>query len=91
MKEVIGLEDHVAEFGKGDAHFQSRFDRVLGQHGANGEVFANVSKEGNQLQLAEPFVVVDHASRIVLAGEIEELFKLALIVCREGFDDFKRI
>ena len=75
--EVVGLQNHVAEFGVGNAAFEAGGNRVLGQHIGHGEVFADIAQQVDGLYVAEPVVVVDHAGRVARRGEIEEGLQLA--------------
>ena len=54
-------------------------------------MFANVAQEWNQLQLAQPLVIVDYARRIIWAIEIQVLFKLLPDLGRESLDHLLRV
>ena len=70
MKEVVALQHLVAEFREGDALLgvQTTRDRVLGQHGAESEVLADVAQEVDDGHLRGPVVIGDETHRIVAVG-----------------------
>ena len=61
MEVVVGLEQHVAELGEGDAllgPLDTRLHRLLGDHLVDGEVLADVPEEVDEPVRAEPIRVV---------------------------------
>lgn len=71
MDEVVGLKEHVGEFGVADAAFatQAVLDRVLGEHDVDGEVFSNVAKEVEEGEAAHPVEVVEEEGAIGTEGD----------------------
>ena len=52
LRKVIGLQDHVSEFGEADAGIvtlNALLDRFLLDHGINREVLANITQEGQYI------------------------------------------
>jgi hypothetical protein len=83
MEEVVGLEQHVAELGVGDALVgagQPGLHRVLGHHLVDGEVLPDVPQEVEQGQGLEPVSVVDQEGTGPVVGpgvrEVEEAVEL---------------
>ena len=60
MDEIVGLQQHVAEFGVADAAFalQAAFDRIFGEHHVDGEMLADVAQEFQVAERAHPVEVV---------------------------------
>ncbi len=70
VHEVVGLQDHVAEFGVGDALVavgEALADGVLLDHHVDGEVLADVAEHIEVGDGAEPVEVVDHDGAV---GEV---------------------
>ena len=62
MEVVVGLEQHVAELGVGDAllgALEAGLDGLLGDHLVDGEVLADVAEEVDEAVAAEPLGVVE--------------------------------
>ena len=75
---VVGLQQHVAELGVGDAvTFETSPHRVAVEHDVHREVLADVAEELDRRQLPGPRQVVldDGAGRRVV--ELDEAFQLA--------------
>ena len=51
VREVVGLQQHVAELGERQPALQAHLDRVLGEHVRDREVLAGVAQEVDQRQL----------------------------------------
>jgi len=79
-QKVVGLQQHVAELGEGQALFalQPRLDRVLSRHVVDGEVLADVAQELDQVELAQPVGVVEQQRRVGHALKGQEMGKLGL-------------
>ena len=74
-QEVVGLQEHVAELGVGDAlvrPLEPALDRLLAHHLVHGEVLPHVAEEVKRGQLAQPLAVVEEEG----VGQIEELGQL---------------
>ena len=56
--KVIGLQDHVGEFGERDAAFETGADGFLGEHPRDGEVLAHVAQQLDGAEFADPGGVV---------------------------------
>lgn len=77
--EVVGLEEHVAEFRVADANlavFHACADGFFGDHLIDGEVLADVAEEVEEADGAEPVGVVDEASGVGGGVEVEEACEL---------------
>ncbi len=94
-EEVVGLEQAVGEFGVGDAlvaRLQADAHRVPGHHGVDREVLADVAQEADEVELAQPFEVVDQQGAAISAGaarpgaEVEEALELAAQTGEVGRD-----
>ena len=80
LQIVVGLQQHVAELGVGDAAALPRqpfAHRVPLHHGVDGEVLAHVPQEGNHAQAFGPVEVVHHptAAAVVQVDEPRRLFR----------------
>ena len=78
--EVVGLQEHVGELGKGDPLFtglETVAHRVALDHRVDREVLADVAQETQQVDLAEPIEVVDHLRRVG-AVEVEKAGQLPM-------------
>ena len=72
-QEVVGLQQHVAELGVGDAllgSLEAGLDRLLGHHLVDGEVLADVAQVLEHRQRAEPVGVVEQQGPAL--GQVEE-------------------
>src|SRR6185369_1270949 len=60
MHEVVGLEQHVAEFGVADAGvaFDAAFDGVLGEHHVDRKVLTDVAEEFEVREASHPVMIV---------------------------------
>ena len=68
--EIVGLHKRVGEFKEGEARFETHFDGFVREHAWNGEEGADVSHEINEIQIAEPFPVVEEKGFAV--GEVQK-------------------
>ncbi len=82
VQEVVRLQQHVAEFGVGNARVEPRFHGLLLQHDVHAEVLAHVPQEVDQALLHEPVGVVEDEglSRSVEVEEPRHLVALPLQV-----------
>jgi len=80
MSEVVGLKQHVAEFGvrKAIGVGNAAFDRVFCQHLIDGDVFADITQKVEHRKLAGPIGVVDQLSLGRALFEVKDAFELAL-------------
>ena len=77
LKEVIGLEQLVAELGVGDPGTgQSCGDRFAIEHAVDAEVLAHVTEELQGREPLGPVVVVHHGRRVGGGVEVEESLEL---------------
>jgi hypothetical protein len=60
VPEVVGLDQHVAELGVGDAHFHPAAHRFLLEHVAQREMLPDVAEEVHQGNATQPVGVVPH-------------------------------
>ena len=78
--EVVGLEYLIRELGEGDALlslFESASHRFPVDHLVDGEVFAYVAQYIDKPEIAEPVVVIDHQSGVIV-GHIDDPAQLIL-------------
>ena len=70
----------VAKFGKTDAGLaaEAGFYAVLGDHAAEGEMFADVTEEIEEADGGGPVGVVDDAGWVAAGAEVEEALELGL-------------
>ena len=70
VQVVVGLDQHVAEFGVGNAGLHPALDRVLLEHVADREMLAGVAQKVHQADAPQPVGVVPHSRRVgPLEGE----------------------
>ena len=88
VEKVVGLQQHVAELGEGDAFFavDAVAHRVLGDHVVDGEMLAGIAQEIDQRQRHQPVGVVHHPGRVAFDFEIEEVGQLFLDRLDVGLD-----
>ena len=77
-QKVVGLQQHVAKFGEGDAVFRldPPLHRLLGEHAVDGEVFADITQEIDVTDSAQPIVIIDDGRRIRFGVKIQEARQL---------------
>ena len=80
VQEVVRLQQHVAEFGVGDAGVEARLHRLLLQHQIDGEVLADVPQESDERLLLQPVGIVEHEGPRLFRVEIEEPAHLIALV-----------
>src|SRR5205814_968005 len=80
VQEVVRLQQHVAEFGVGNARVEPRFHRLLLQHDVHAEVLSHIAQEVDEGLLDEPIGVVEDEGlrRSVEVEEPRHLVALAL-------------
>ena len=80
VPEVVGLQEHVAELGEGDAvlALHPGPHRLLGQHRVDGDVLAHVAEELEDPDRLGPVAVVDQAGLGRPVGEVEQALELGL-------------
>ena len=73
--KVVGLQQHVAEFGVTQTGFaaEAAFDAVFAEHHVDWKVLAHVPQKRRVRKLFHPIVVVDEDRRLVTAIEIEQV------------------
>jgi hypothetical protein len=92
LEKVVGLKEHVREFGVRYAAVHATLHRILLQHVVHGEVLPDVAHELDRAQIRQPFGVVDHASR-VRTRKIEKALQLSVDasgIFGDGLDRGKR-
>jgi len=72
VQEVVGLQQHVAEFGVGDSRVESGLHGLLLHHDVDREVLADVAQEVHQALLYQPVGVVEHERARVLRVEVQQ-------------------
>ena len=74
---VVGLQQHVAELGEGDAllGLQAHLHALPGQHLVDGGVLADVAQELEQRDRLGPVAVVDEPAAV--AGDVDDAADLA--------------
>ena len=79
VEEVVALQHLVAELGEGDAFLrvQAAGDRVLGEHGAQTEVLADVTQEVDDGHRGGP-IVIGHETYGVRAFGVQNAADLIL-------------
>ena len=79
VEEVVALQHLVAELGEGDAFLrvQAAGDRVLGEHGAQTEVLADVTQEVDDGHRGGP-IVIGHETYGVRAFGVQNAADLVL-------------
>ena len=75
-QKVMGLQQHVAELGVGDAICDSALDGLFGEHVVDREVFADISHEVDRVDLFEPVGILYEKRGIVRSIEIEKTREL---------------
>jgi hypothetical protein len=80
VEEVVGLQEHVAELGVGDAVFalDPRPDRFLGDHLVHRDVLADVAEKVEHPHGGRPVGIVDQRGRERARLEVEDALQLAL-------------
>jgi hypothetical protein len=90
LEEIVRLQQHVREFGVGDAGIHPRAHRILLQHVVHGEMLPDVAQEVHQMERVQPRSIVAHACR-ARSVEVQEPLELAAnavgvrrhLLCRE--------
>jgi hypothetical protein len=75
LEEVVGLQDQVVEFEKGQRLIavEPQLDAVLRQHAVDREMPADIAQQRDVAQFVEPVGVIDHDR---VAGPVAELQEL---------------
>jgi hypothetical protein len=89
VEEVVGLQQHVAELGVGDALvgvLEPGPHRLLGQHGVDGEVLAHVAEEVDDRHGRQPVGVVDQGGARRARAEVQHGLQLPADARGVGLD-----
>ena len=71
LQEIVGLQQHVAEFREGDPSLEAGLHRFLLQHVVHGEMLPNVAHELDRPERPQPLCVVYENRCVALSGILE--------------------
>ncbi len=93
VEKIVGLEQRVGKLGEADARlgFHPRLHAVLGHHGVDGKMLADVAQEIEHADRAHPVGVVEEEGLIFQPGsEVEQLPELVLDALDIGLENIGR-